>query len=859
MWRRVAQAAAAGSIIALTAVAPAGAISLAAPFDAQAEAICDTARGHLEAGTLDRATALYTTVKVGDGEENCAVDGLMNVAVQRQLAAEWVTEGQRLIRTGDLDQAKTAFEVGLGKDRANAKAAEGIAQVARLKEHPHPTASSNWDRFYEDWAKPIGQLVLFSAIALAVLYALAGVASRALVRVKAVAWPTPLKWITGGVGSFLILGAGVMLPLFAMFEPFTPGGPLVGCAAAVSAVIALGAAVLVLGTIRKPTYDWKHWLGLLICLAAAAVAACVLLTVPLGHETRLMGAYIVLAFVGVLLTGAALGQNLRLQVEVQKADGTVSAAGTDYLLARMKGLGTESPKALNRATSALTATPLSKISTEELSALPAGKIAGAMSRLFFTIRPDLTWRARVTLVDDDRVAISVSRNGRHAQSVVFSRPDLGLAAIPAGSEEAERVIARDRACAQLLTGAAAFILLRLSEAHRELQDDLCGARHWKSVTLQVIARSKSLIDDVEDHGAERVKLLSRAMDQDPEYLLARFEYMWAVYGRIPPEETDHAAFAKSIDQQYVTSGLAEKGDAAEGWAPLRIRVMYSSAAQWLNGYVAGGKSNGTALQEAARSAAELNRLCTLPWKREQLIRQSEQMLPFAENLKHSVEVLCERAPQANAAWLHPHEQAPPSPRLTYDHACLDSFLADLPGQDRELRLDEALEDLEFAVATDDDKSAAATDPCFSDLQTEEQFTRLVGTSPPAHFLDLPMLAAHRELLAKAGITSAFELVRRTESAEQQQQLADHLKLSRVVVVQLREVAMLAQIHPDLSEPGMLHLLIAVDATSPAALREAARRDRKQLVRRIRSQASEDLLSHLRGVRRPRGWLAAARR
>ncbi|MEU9995272.1 DUF4332 domain-containing protein [Streptomyces sp. NPDC050848] len=233
------------------------------------------------------------------------------------------------------------------------------------------------------------------------------------------------------------------------------------------------------------------------------------------------------------------------------------------------------------------------------------------------------------------------------------------------------------------------------------------------------------------------------------------------------------------------------------------------------------------------------------------------MLPFAENLKYCVEALCGRAPQADAGWLHPHEEAPPSPRLTYDHACLDCFLADLPGQDRELRLGEAVEDLRFAVATDDDKSGAATDPCFSALRADDRFRRLVGT-PPGHFLDLSVLASHKEPLTKAGITSAFDLVRRTRSTAQRDQLAAYLKVSRVVVDQLRDVAMLAQVHRDLSEPAMLHLLIAVGVASPAALREEARRNPKQLVSRIRSQASEERLK-LRGVRPPWLWLIAARR
>ncbi|MDX3847864.1 hypothetical protein [Streptomyces europaeiscabiei] len=700
----------------------------ALPADTAAQQTCKAADGHRLAGSLERAQKLYESVKAADGDQSCAVEGRRLVARARQEAAELVTAGQLAIRSGNLGEAADKFRQALDLDAGSAAAAAGIAQVADLKSRPLPTAVSNGNRFYTDWVLPVGRLAMLAAIGLLVLYALSGLCSRMLVKVDAVAWTACVRRAAGSLGLVLLIVASVMTPLFAMFKPFRPTWTQCWIGAVVLLVVGVVAVGLVFKGARSKA--WEHWRALLLALGVVTAAGCVLgWTACVGaYDVRLMLVHIALVSIGVLLTAAALGQNLRLQVEVQQADGEVNAASSDYLLARMKDLGTETP-ALHQATSAPgNRTPLSQIPVEELSALPAGKVVGALSRLFFALRPDLTWRARVTLVDDNRAATTLSRNGQHAASAVFSRADLKL---PADSDS-------DRARAQMLTGAAAFILVHLSAVHQELEDGLYGARQWRSVALQVIARSRSLLADDETRVATRVQLLAKAVDEDPGNELARFEYLWANYDQQPFAETDFEAFTRDIDQQFTRSELCQVSDDKEGWMPLKIRVLYSSATQLLNAYtkaIAGGATATQAapmLTSARTSATELNRLCdsgSTSWKRKELCRQQAAMQPYALNLVDCLDALSDDVTPRAKAGQHPHDSVSASPRLAYDHACLHMFLAqrqDLEEHDRSQQRGYALEDLRRALVTEADKENARTDPCFANLRSDQRFLELVG-------------------------------------------------------------------------------------------------------------------------------------
>ncbi|WP_159045922.1 hypothetical protein [Streptomyces sp. WM6372] len=805
--------------------------------------ICKTAKRYLDAGYLNLAQATYITVPATADTTDCALHGLRDVATARQNAANLVTDGQQKIREGKTSEAKTRFNEALIIDAENAAAATGLVKAVEQDHQAIPTASSNWDRFYSDWLIPIGKLVLFIAIGLTVLLSASGILSGWVVGVRAVVWSKGERHLASFVGLALITATSVMLPLYAMFKPFDSTMRILCWMAG---PVLVGLVVLVLIMWGRHRDIWRVWSHLLCSLGAIVMVAIALsFTALTALEARLGVLYVTLGLFGVLMTAAALGQNLRLQVEAQLPDGTVHAASTDYLLARMQTLGTESPNSLHAA-SPLAPSPLSRLTSEHLSALPAGATASSLSRVFFTLRPDLTWRARATIVDDNRVSISLSRNGRHAKSIIFSRLDLGLPPIPVGSEELQNTMAKDLARAQLLTGAAAFILLHLSQVHPDLKQELCGARNWKSVTLQVIATSASLI-----HEGRRA-LLARAVNEDPGYALARFDYLREVCDT-SEEDRDYRHLAEMTDRQITDT--AEDVKNLTGWKPLHVRALYRSAVLWVSEYVQTQYQDTAALSKAQDSTqALIKAIKPSDEDKDQLSDLIERIRPFVDNLQHCISVLAPGPMPESAHWFHPHGEVFPAPALAYDNACLDCFLLETRHEGQ--RVDEAIEDLRFALVTEADSQTARTERSFQPLQGDRRFRQLVGTVPPTSLLELPVFATCRASLHSAGLTTSYELVRRTNTETQRSNLAAYLEVSPILVDQIRDQALLAQLHPDLDTPGMLHLFIAAGVNSPDALREAARRDVGGLVRAVKAKAAEDGLTNLNGVREPWRWLVA---
>ncbi|MFJ4356139.1 hypothetical protein ACIP25_07665 [Streptomyces massasporeus] len=635
----------------------------------------------------------------------------------RELSRNLAAEGQKKLREGKYAEAAVKFDEALKKDTANAAALRGLNSINAEEVRP---AERRWNRFYNDWVTPGLQVIVGFLIFFAVLLSLSGLLTRGLVRVGSAAWPWELRKWLAPLTWFLLFGTAAMLPVYTMFRPFGPEVlipfpaffvlPALLCVA----LFAVSRAVYVS---RKDKWRtrcaWSNWSVFVGCmLGFGSVAA---LTVLLVHHVSdppdreghcLLIAYLLLAVYTVLLAATVNGQNLRLQVVVQAAQGQTDAPATEYLLARIQTLGSESPPRLRMHSSA-TSSPLSTVQSEDVSALPAGRIIGALSTLFFALRPDLTWRARVSIVDANRAAVTLSRNGHHAASIIFSRRDMNLPAVTVSTDE--DAANRDRLRAQLLTGAAAFILVHLSEVHHQLKEGLYAAQNWKIVTLHVIATSGALIDDND----QRIPLLARAVNEDPEYPVARFEYLWALQGTTTANDPAYRQFTNALDHELQQQRLPDG-------SPLLIRALYRSTAQRINLHAASGyPNNGDDLSVAIRAMEKFYEQCF------EINIQNPQWHQFAEQAKPVADILWRQIRALRGYKRLKGSGSTVVPRLAYANACLTCFLQ----RRGKASLEDAIQQLRYALPNDSDKEEARQDPCLSSLRDRSDFQALVRRNP----------------------------------------------------------------------------------------------------------------------------------
>jgi len=427
--------------------------------------------------------------------------------------------------------------------------------------------------------------------------------------------------------------------------------------------------------------------------------------------------------------------------------------------------------------------------------------------------------------------VTLSRNGGHARSTVFSRLDLGLPPLGSATDG-------DRVRAQLLTGAAAFVLVHLSTVHPQLQKGLYHALNWKSVTLQVIATSASLIDEPE----QRTALLARAVNEDPAYPLARIEYLWALQSAFPIGSPAYRQFTDALEREITSL--------PEG-TPLLVRALYRSTAQRINLHAHDGFPEEDAnLLKAARSAERLD----IEYRA--LRDHDDRLSVFVAQVERMV-----TATQEHVAALLQREMGSPAglkeslvPRVVYENACQAAFLV----HHGHASPADALHHLRYALPTERDRMEAREDPCLDDLHGEREFQKLVR-EPPTTFLDLPVFAPVRHLLVAAGLNSPAELVLLTGSEEKCGELAKYLGRPPVMIDRYRRLAQLAEIHVALSDPTMLQLLLDQGIASPGQLRDEVHRDGTALADRIKQEADTGGLTHRPAeVDDPSGWLAAAR-
>lgn len=731
-------------------------------------------------------------------------------------------------------------------------ASSAFASAASRVAASASTEIDNWNSFYANDIEAAYRFLGAFIIIAAALSASSGLVSGIFVGVSAVEWKPNALLITRVLGPVLILTAAALVPLYAMFHPFEASDVVHIWAWAVS--VGLYAAMFALffwsqqGTWYRSLNRavLRSWWPFLLSLVTISVTCAILWFFGLNHaQPRLVMSYVALLLLGVIATSVSYGQSRRIQIDARAGKGKAERdeASTEYLLARIKTLGLEQPRSLHIARNSKA---LSALTSTDLSATPAGQIASTIARVASALRPGLAWHATVTFVDNGRLAMTLSRNGRLAAADAFSRQDVSLSPIDEADQDSI-----DRAHAQLLTGAAAFVLLELGNVYPHLKEGLCGATRWRSIALQVIASSRSLSGDAEN----QIALLRSATNLDPDNAIAQYEYIRALTTEYEPTEFSEST-ANRLDElrrQIMTRHDPPKA----GYEGLALRILYDSAVSWLTIAARSPvQQRGPHLGRAKKSVRLLIGLCDSP-----TVASGKDLSQIAEILKREADCLrlTIKAFECDVTDERPKSaRRTLSPVLAYNYACFEARrLTSLGAGDprRERVLDLLFRDLAFAVSTQKSKECARTDPFFGSVRADPRFIALVERTA---FLDLAPYKRFAPKLAGAGFDSAPLFAAANASPQQREETAKYLEVPSATIERMYQIAAIGRIAPELAEPGMLYLLLRLDIDSAERLRAEITRDVDDFLARLRDTAAACGLADLPGAAMPDGWVRAVK-
>jgi len=444
---------------------------------------------------------------VSGSSADCAVTGLLHVALKRQRAAVLAAQGDAA-RASNPARARYLYDEALKDDRDNAAAAKGLQSLDSQSTTPVRDAANWWSDFMTNTAAPLGQLLLWLLSALVALYLLV-----LLTRLAA-----GLHWPSSGDRD----PAKVPQELRKLMR---------GLAVAVPAILLAVASVL------AALIGWPFAIG----FGVAAVLA------------------------GIIFSALYLRLRVRLQLDVRDSEGNANGAAADYLAWRLNELGTKGPSGVHLPRQA----DVTELPEAALSFLPGGGVLAGLFSLLTIRRPVSPWHATITLIDADRISVTIERGGRAVKKVVA---DLGTTLIADIRSTNSGQLNKPA----LLTIAAAIILRTLADTHLELERGLCGARDAESIAAQVIATELSPMA----HGELRKSLLARAVALDPENMAARVCYLRVTEGDTS-DATGQDAFAEKLQAMY-DKRIESEGDE---WRALQWRVLYNLAAARYNAFL----------------------------------------------------------------------------------------------------------------------------------------------------------------------------------------------------------------------------------------------------------------------------------
>lgn len=506
-----------------------------------------------------------------------------------------------------------------------------------------------------------------------------------------------------------------------------------------------------------------------------------------------------LDILAVLTLAAGLALRLRLQVKVVGADGVTSPVQSSYVAARMAALGSSRPRGLLFPQGTDTANlPENALST---AGTATSKLAASILALLRVLTSVTPWKAEICLVDKQTAAVTLRRNGSQNDSALLSTATL----LPPNSSPSDPDSER-----ALLTAAAAFILFQLSRAYPKLGYGLAGAEQWQSVAAQVLATTPPWSSDPKTSA----ELFARAVNFDPKNLAAWLGFLATgigSYGSHPTLRRSLPLLEKVLKElnrreQLDLPELPKPDGLLRDPLPeeaLRIRVLRTLTILTNNQRLL--EEDSCRKQETVRQSLEYAsqlmesvRSASKPKKEwAHLNEYARRMQPLAASLYVHVWNLQSSKPD-NQGWLplangwkpaEPGMTALATLRYHYDEAC--ARLEESEDQHK----DTALDHLELALALQELRFGAASDPSFRSLRRnhESRFASLVDNAP--RIVSLNALKGHSEKLTSVGMRFASDFLTR-DGTSGDENLAKTLEVPKETIAWMRGVCKLAEECPD---------------------------------------------------------------
>ena len=344
--------------------------------------------------------------------------GLIEVATARSEAERLVARGRAQQAAGDDVDARGCFDAAIDLDQSQSAAIDEAGPPAGTASE---SAASRWDAFHADWVAPAARVALPALSVLIVLLVVARVLTGKVVDVGTVvadATAARASWWAG----VLLLGAAALCAtvLGPSGDPvWGVEAPAVSQAVVLSLAFASGTALAVaVHRAGEPPSDWSDARRRTARTGVLALVLALFAGSLLGQPGPWLAGALAAA-VGVLLVAGGRGRGLRLRVTVQKGEAADTPAAA-AVLARLQELGSSPPRGLKTPQQ----TDVTDLPHTALSTLPEGKVAAAMAVAAGLLLPSVPWKLVVDDGGDDRVTVTLTRNGSLAATAVIDPAQL---------------------------------------------------------------------------------------------------------------------------------------------------------------------------------------------------------------------------------------------------------------------------------------------------------------------------------------------------------------------------------------------------------------------------------------------------